>query len=95
MFFYESSAYEKWCEKVYGKALNQSGMLTYKELQLMFKYIKLNPNSLILDVGCGLGGITNEIAENYLSKVIGIDIDENMINYAKKSIIIERIWNSI
>lgn len=41
MNFYENSAYGKWCEKVYGKDLKQSGMVTYDELQLMYEHIDL------------------------------------------------------
>lgn len=85
MFFYKSSAYDKWCEKVYGKALKQSGMVTYKELEIMFEKIELKPDSFILDIGCGLGGMTDEIARHYSSKAIGIDIDENMIVNARST----------
>ncbi len=49
---------------------------------------KLNPLSSesILDVGCGIGNLTAKIAvKTGLGKVVGIDIDKNMISYAKQT----------
>ena len=38
---------------------------------------------LLLDVGCGLGGTANYIKNNNWGRVTGIDIDKEVINYAK------------
>lgn len=84
MYFYESSAYGKWCEKVYGKDLKQSGMVTYDELKLMYKHIELREGASILDIGCGLGIMTEEVSRHYKSNAVGIDIDENMISAASE-----------
>ncbi len=49
---------------------------------------KLNPrlNESILDVGCGIGNLTTKIAEKTVfGKIVGIDIDKNMISYAKET----------
>lgn len=83
MQFYESTAYDTWCRKVYGRALKQSGMVTYKELETMYDHITLIPDSHILDIGCGLGRITADIAHHYSSSAVGIDIDEEMIALAE------------
>jgi 2-polyprenyl-3-methyl-5-hydroxy-6-metoxy-1,4-benzoquinol methylase len=84
MNYYESSAFTKWCERVYGKDLKQIGMVTIEELELFYEEINLLPDSWILDIGCGLGYITAEIAEHFNSNIIGIDIDENIIFNAQK-----------
>jgi len=84
MDYYESSSYAQWCERVYGKDLKQTGMVTDKELELFYNEIKLSPESLILDVGCGLGYLTASISSHYNSDIIGIDIDEKSIILAKK-----------
>ncbi len=84
MNFYENSAYGKWCEKVYGKDLKQSGMVTYDELQLMYEHIDLKKNSHILDIGCGIGRMTEEICEHYRAFALGIDVDKTMIASAKE-----------
>jgi 2-polyprenyl-3-methyl-5-hydroxy-6-metoxy-1,4-benzoquinol methylase len=43
--------------------------------------IKLNRNDFILEVGCGSGGILNEINH---SNYLGIDLDRKLIDYGKK-----------
>ncbi|MFX1383455.1 MAG: class I SAM-dependent methyltransferase [Promethearchaeota archaeon] len=43
----------------------------------------INRSSEILDIGCGNGYVSYKIAE-YAKKVVGIDINLNSINYAKK-----------
>jgi SAM-dependent methyltransferase len=43
------------------------------------------PSTLVvLNVGCGAGGTTTFIVENYGCKVVGVDIKENMIESARK-----------
>ncbi len=44
---------------------------------------QFNNHSVILDIGCGDGGITAQIAENFPhSQIIGMDRSENMVTYA-------------
>lgn len=83
MDFYESSSYGRWCEKVYGKDLKQTGMVTYEELRLFYNEITLSKNSYILDIGCGLGYLASDISDFYDSNVIGIDTNEKLISKAK------------
>ncbi len=81
--YYESPAFAKWCERVYGSDMKQQGMLTKAELDLFFREVKLQPNSNILDIGCGAGYISSYISDYYKSKVTGIDIDVGAIEHAK------------
>lgn len=43
-----------------------------------------NSKQLLLDVGCGLGGTASYIQKNGWGKVTGIDIDPEVLDYAKK-----------
>lgn len=43
------------------------------------------PNAFILDVGCGSGVISNYLAMNFHTKVIGIDSNKDAISFAKKN----------
>ncbi|KTD11805.1 hypothetical protein Lgra_1263 [Legionella gratiana] len=43
-----------------------------------------NPKQLLLDVGCGLGGTASYIQQNGWGKVTGIDIDQEVLDYARK-----------
>jgi len=50
----------------------------------------LSKNAVIYDLGCSTGAKTKELAIKYHKdyenlKIIGVDIEKNMINYAKKS----------
>lgn len=44
----------------------------------------LDPKQKVLDIGCGTGGVSNEMAENHQLKVTAIDISEDMVHLAKK-----------
>lgn len=46
------------------------------------KYIKLNNDSFILDIGCGPGAMSKVISENY--NVVGIDMSPLAVEYARK-----------
>lgn len=51
-------------------------------IELALESFPKNPNRLILDVACGLGGTADFIQKNDYGKVIGIDIEEDSITYA-------------
>lgn len=86
MQYYESPAYGKWCERVYGMDLKQMGMVTKEELDLFFRELPLPPSPVILDVGCGPGHLTAAVTEHYKNaSVLGVDIDERAIEHAMKA----------
>jgi len=58
------------------KFVSTGGISTTEEFT---KLLDLNENSYVLDLGCGLGGSAFFMAENYSSKVLGIDLSSNMI----------------
>jgi ubiquinone/menaquinone biosynthesis C-methylase UbiE len=62
--------------------MKQMGMVTKDELDLLFREVKIPPDSHILDMGCGPGYITAAVAEHYKSHVTGIDIDSEVIAHA-------------
>jgi len=82
--YFESPAFGEWCGRVYGCDMKQTGMLTSYELKLFYNEVTLQPNSDILDIGCGCGAITADIAKHYKSNAVGININKDEIEYAKK-----------
>jgi len=50
----------------------------------IYRLTQVGKMAKILDVGCGCGQITNEIAELTKAKVFGIDIEPEFINIAEK-----------
>ena len=69
-------------EQVYGEDFVSPGG---KEMAREFiEKLKLQPNSKVLDVGCGLGGSAFLMAEQFGLSVDGIDLSKNMIRIAQK-----------
>ena len=56
-----------------------------KAVELIESY--LTPNSKILDIGCGIGIVPEQIAKKLdRGKILACDLGENNINYARKTI---------
>lgn len=53
----------------------------------LFKYIDLSNVSNILEIGCGIGLVCANLTEKYKWNVIGIDVDPEQIEIAKKKYI--------
>ncbi len=45
---------------------------------------RIDENTIVLDVGCGTGGNSCYLAEKYGCRVVGVDVAEQMIMYARK-----------
>lgn len=52
-------------------------------IQLAMKPIAKNKSQRLLDVGCGLGGTAHYLHEQGWGEIVGIDIDSELIDYAK------------
>lgn len=77
-----SPFYCKQLELAYGKGmLSEGGESELKRLTSSF----IKPNSVVLDFGSGLGGLTNYIASNYEVTTIGIDVNQWMISQSEQS----------
>jgi 2-polyprenyl-3-methyl-5-hydroxy-6-metoxy-1,4-benzoquinol methylase len=74
-------------------------MLEYKlngnrRIDKAVKFISgyLNPNSNILDIGCGIGLVPEQLATKLKQgKILACDLGENNINYARKNIKSDKI----
>lgn len=54
------------------------------KLDLIARKLKLKPGMTVLDLGSGFGGLAKYLAENYKVSVVGYNISEEMVAYAKK-----------
>jgi SAM-dependent methyltransferase len=77
-----SPAFARFCERVYGKMLNQYGTADVDQLDLLLKVLALNAGSHALDVGCGTGSTTQYLSDQCGAKFTGIDISEPCIRRA-------------
>ncbi|ARG98445.1 class I SAM-dependent methyltransferase [Legionella micdadei] len=53
-------------------------------IQLAMAPIEKNPSQRLLDVGCGLGGTAHYLHQRGWGEITGIDLDSELIQYAKK-----------
>ena len=65
--------------KRYGEAIDEVGLWDSERI-IFHKYIDKNSN--ILDVGCGAGRTTINLFKDGYKDIIGLDIAENLIDYA-------------
>jgi SAM-dependent methyltransferase len=77
-----SLAFARFCERVYGKMLNQYGTADMEQLELLLTVLALKPGSHVLDVGCGTGSTTQYLSDKTGARFTGIDTSEPSIRRA-------------
>ncbi len=80
-----SKAYALFCEKVFGKNLLQFNVLDMDQLKTLISSLNLSANDSVLDLGCGLGKITEYIQRKTGAKILGIDFAKKLIQWAKEN----------
>ena len=70
--------YDGWYETPRGRWIGKC------EMDLLCKELRLLPGESILDVGCGTGFFTRALAKLIQGRVIGVDIDSNYVEYARR-----------
>jgi 2-polyprenyl-3-methyl-5-hydroxy-6-metoxy-1,4-benzoquinol methylase len=78
-----SNAYGKFCERVYGRNLCQANMMDEEQLQFLLDKLNLNENHHVLDLGCGIGKISEYINDMTKAKITGIDFAFDAIEEAQ------------
>lgn len=59
---------------------------SYAVIQKIIDYIKFNHDDVFIDYGCGSGRVIFAISTQRLQKVIGIELDESLVNIAKTNL---------
>ncbi|MGH9775363.1 MAG: class I SAM-dependent methyltransferase [Candidatus Acidiferrales bacterium] len=77
-----SPAFARFCERVYGRMLNQYGTADMEQLDLLLQVLRLNHESRVLDVGCGTGITTQYLSDTTGANFVGLDISEPSIRRA-------------
>jgi ubiquinone/menaquinone biosynthesis C-methylase UbiE len=73
-----------WTTKDWAKKLKQQAKDSEKYRHKLYEKVDLKNKKHILDVGCGTGVITKDIALETTGKVVGVDIDPKKLELAKK-----------
>ncbi len=79
----KSQAYASFCEQVYGKNLAQYNVFDMHQLNALISSFNLKSTDLVLDLGCGLGKITEYVQHHSGAKIIGLDFAEKLLTWAR------------
>lgn len=78
----QSSAFDRYSKQVYGENLGQINLVSINEIDHIITTLQLNAGSLLLDLGCGLGKVTEYISDKTRARVVGVDLAEKTITSA-------------
>ncbi|MCM8763214.1 MAG: methyltransferase domain-containing protein [Candidatus Omnitrophica bacterium] len=65
------------------KDMNPYEPLSYKNIKKIIDYLRLVPDDVFIDFGCGKGRVVFAVAQHKLKKVIGIELDKEMFAIAR------------
>ncbi len=80
----QSQTYAVFCERVFGKNLCQCNMMDVEQLQMLLDVLNLSGGNRVLELGCGIGVITEYISDLTGAYIIGIDLAEGAIKRAQE-----------
>lgn len=79
-----SRAYARFCEKLYGMNFYQAGFSDLDQVREIIKFGRLGPESRILELGCGLGGITEYLSDQTGARAWGVDYIPEAVDLARQ-----------
>lgn len=79
-----SPAYAHFCEELYGKALCQANFSDMEQLDALLEALALQPGERALDLGCGIGLITEHLSNASGTAFTGIDYCPDAIVQARE-----------
>ena len=80
----DSSVFSRYCVKVYGTDLGQMNRMDTFQLKTLLSRLQLTKNDHILDLGCGIGKITEYISDKTQALMTGVDFATEAIVRAQK-----------
>ncbi len=86
----ECKAYSRFCELVYSIDLCQCSMVDKEQLDKLMEVLDLTPANRVLDLGCGVGRITEYLSDRTGAKIMGVDFAEGIIDRANERTAMKR-----
>jgi cyclopropane fatty-acyl-phospholipid synthase-like methyltransferase len=80
----KSEVYRKFCEKIYGEFLCQMNMTNMEQLNKLIEMLKLDKRNSVLDLGCGMGRVSEYISDKTKARITGIDIADEAVLKAQE-----------
>jgi 2-polyprenyl-3-methyl-5-hydroxy-6-metoxy-1,4-benzoquinol methylase len=85
-----SAAYSSFCEAVLGQDLCQYSVLDVEQLDRLIQVLDLTPEDHVLDLGCGIGKISEYISDRTGARLTGIDLAGPAIRRANDRTVTKR-----
>jgi ubiquinone/menaquinone biosynthesis C-methylase UbiE len=79
-----SRAYALFCERLYGKYLCQTNFSDMQQLERLLQVLDLKPGDRVLDLGCGVGFISEYFSDRTGAHFVGIDYSQDAIHQAQE-----------
>ncbi len=74
----DAEQYDQWYETSRGSWIGE------REYELLFGALEPRPGESLLDIGCGTGFFTRKMAGVVSGKIVGVDINQKWIEYARR-----------
>jgi ubiquinone/menaquinone biosynthesis C-methylase UbiE len=81
---YASDPYRQVRIDTYGQDFGQTSWVTTEESLDIPQLLALDPNSSVLEIGCGSGGYALHLAEKIGCQIVGVDVNERGIHGARE-----------
>lgn len=80
----KSAAYAEYCRRVNGMTLIQFNMVDREQLTKLLDTLQLTPRDRVVDLGCGIGTLTEHVSDQTGAHVTGIDFADAAISCASE-----------
>lgn len=80
----DSEAHAEFCERLYGRNLSQDGFSDMNQINKLIELAQIKSTSVVLDLGCGSGLISEYISDVTGAVVYGIDYIPEAIEHAEE-----------
>ena len=80
----QSQAHHAFCERVFGRDLDQHGFADIGQLQLILEVTHMGPADRVLDLGCGTGMIAEYLSDCTGAHITGLDYAPEAIRKARE-----------
>jgi SAM-dependent methyltransferase len=80
----QSPTYHTFCQRLYGQDLCQFNMVTKPQLEKLLQELRLTPKDRVLDMGCGIGTVTEYISDVTRATITGLDQAAAAIAHAQE-----------
>ena len=57
----------------------------YGKIKEILTYVRLGPDDVFVDLGCGKGRVVFFVAQERIKKVIGVEVDRNLVEIAREN----------